>query len=68
MRYMFEHRSLLVVMLVPLIVGLAGFFRLASQPNFANIRAVDVVQLTGSGVCFGVALMAAVLYLRLPKD
>jgi hypothetical protein len=68
MRYMFERKSLISAVLVPLIIGLAGLFRLMSQPRFAAYRTVDVVQMTGSGVCFGVAMMALVLYFRRSKD
>jgi uncharacterized membrane protein len=68
MRYMFERKSLISAVLAPLIIGLAGLFRLMSQPRFAAYRTVDVVQMTGSGVCFGVAMMALVLYFRRSKD
>ncbi|MGA7341529.1 MAG: hypothetical protein WBE72_25420 [Terracidiphilus sp.] len=65
---MFRRKSLFSLIAVPLIVGLAGFFHLMSQPRFAEIRTVDVVQLTGSGMCFGVALCALVLFFRLPRE
>ncbi|MDR3754536.1 MAG: hypothetical protein P4K93_14830 [Terracidiphilus sp.] len=64
---MFQRRSLISAVLVPLIVGLAGLMRLMSQPRFAAFRSVDVVQLTGSGMCFGVALFALILLLRTPR-
>jgi hypothetical protein len=41
---------------------------LMSQPGFAAIRAVDVVQMTGSGMCFGVALFALITLLRTPRS
>jgi hypothetical protein len=47
-----------------LIVGIAGIVRLSETPRFTAYRAVDVVQLIGSGVCFGVVLMWMVLRLR----
>ncbi|MGB6745458.1 MAG: hypothetical protein WBE38_17565 [Terracidiphilus sp.] len=53
---------------VPLIVGLAGLVHLMGQPRFAQMRTVDVVQLTGSGMCFGVALFAIVALLRAPRE
>ena len=52
---------------VPLIVGLAGMVHFMSQPRFAAIRSVDVVQLSGSGMCFGVALFALIALLRTPR-
>ena len=65
---MFRRKSPLTAVAGPLVVGLAGFFHLMSQPRFAEIRKVDVVQLIGSGMCFGVALMALVLFFRLPRE
>ncbi len=38
-----------------------------SHPGFAAVRAVDAVQLTGSGMCFGVALFALIGLLRTPR-
>jgi len=64
----FRRRSLVAVAVAPLIVGIVGLSHLMSEPQFAAYRAVDVVQLTGSGACFGVALLALVLYFRLPKE
>ena len=64
---MFQRKSLISAVLIPLIVGLAGLMRLMSQPRFAAFRSVDVVQLTGSGMCFGVALFALILLLRTPR-
>ena len=64
---MFQRRSLVAAVIVPLIVGLAGITRLMSEPGFAAIRAVDVVQLTGSGMCFGVALFALIAMFRTPR-
>jgi hypothetical protein len=63
---MFQRRSLIPAVIVPLIVGLAGLMHLMSEPRFAAFRSVDVVQLTGSGMCFGVALFALILLLRTP--
>ncbi len=65
---MFRRRSLVTLVLVPLIVGLAGLVHLVRLPRFAGYRTVDVVQLTGSGASLGIALMALVLYCRLPKE
>ena len=65
---MFRRKSLASAVVIPLIVGLAGMVRLMSQPGFAAIRAVDVVQLTGSGMCFGVALFALIALFRTPRS
>ncbi len=61
---MMKRKPLVSAIFVPLFVGAIGFFHLVSQPRFATIRTVDVVQLTGSGMCFGVALCALFAFLR----
>ena len=67
-RRMFRRKALLPAILTPLIVGVAGLAHLMEQPRFAAIRTVDVVQLTGSGMCFGVALAALIAFFRLPRE
>jgi hypothetical protein len=42
---------------VCLLVGLSGIVHVVDGPNFQAYRAVDVVQLVGSGLCLGVALL-----------
>jgi hypothetical protein len=37
---------------------------MAARARFEAIRAVDVVQLIGAGMCFGVALVGIVIILR----
>jgi hypothetical protein len=61
---MIKRKPLVMVMLLPVLVGSSGLIHLMSQPRFAGIRTVDVVQLTGSGMCFGVALCALFALLR----
>ena len=65
---MTKRRVLIGSILVPLLVGSIGFFHLVSQPRFASIRTVDVVQLTGSGMCVGVALVAFFMLLLGKRD
>lgn len=65
---MFQRKSLLSAVVAPLLVGMAGLFHLMGQPRFAAIRTVDVVQLIGSGMCFGVALAALIAFFRLPRE
>ena len=43
-------------------IGLFGLFSVMGRPQFATYHTVDVVQLLGSGVCFGVALTAAFVF------
>jgi hypothetical protein len=64
---MLQRRSLISAVMVPLIVGVAGLAHLMSQPRFAAFRSVVVVQLIGSGMCFGVALFALIVLPRTPR-
>ena len=43
--------------------GLVSLLAMLSRPSLANIRAVDVVHLVGTGMCFGGAIVALVAYL-----
>lgn len=64
MRPMIQRKSLVSAVLVPLMVGIAGLSHLMEQPRFSAIRTVDVLQLTGSGLCFGIALSALIALIR----
>ena len=55
----------LVAILV--VIAFAGFSRVAQSPEFGAIRTVDVVQLTGSGVCIGVAMTLMMSLIRRPR-
>jgi hypothetical protein len=57
-------KPLASAVLAPVLVGSIGLIHLAQQPRFALIRTVDVVQLLGSGVCYGVAMVATIAILR----
>ena len=59
-----RKRPTIVMWIIPVLVGLAGFYRVMQAPNFQTYRAVDVVQLLGSGVCFGAALVGIIFMLR----
>ncbi len=52
------------IILLPLIVGLVGLSTAMQRPRFAVIQTVDVVQILGSGMCFGVALASLGFWLR----
>jgi hypothetical protein len=45
-------------------VGVAGFSRVTQSPSFESYRTVDIVQLLGSGACFGVVLAGVIFLLR----
>lgn len=49
---------------IPLFIGIIGLAPLLGKPRFQAFHAVDVLQLLASGMCFGVALCAAVVLRR----
>jgi hypothetical protein len=57
-------RPPIVVWIILLSIGVAGFYRVTQSPSFEMYRAVDIVQLLGSGVCFGAAMVGIILMLR----
>jgi hypothetical protein len=59
-----RKRSPIVIWIIPLFVGLAGFYRVTQSPSFELYRAVDIVQLLGCGVCFGSVMVGVILMLR----
>jgi hypothetical protein len=59
-----RKRPAIVIWLIPVLIGFAGFYRVTQAPNFGIYRAVDIVQLLGSGVCFGAALVGIIFMLR----
>jgi hypothetical protein len=62
-----RKRPPIVVFIIPLIIGLLGFSRVTESPQFESYRTVDVVQLFGSGFCFGVALTGSMFVLLRPR-
>ena len=62
-----QSRRQLVPFWVPLLFGLLSLFKMVGKPSFAAIRGVDVVQLIGTGMCFGVALATLVVFVRRPR-
>ena len=59
-----RKRPRIVVWIIPLFVGLTGFYRVTQSPSFEIYRAVDIVQLLGSGMCFGAAMVGVIFMLR----
>ena len=56
-----------VVFIIPLLIGLLGYHRVTQSPQFESYRTVDVVQLVGSGACFGAALMGLMVMVLRPR-
>lgn len=61
-----RNRGVLIFILV--FVGIAGIMELIGRPRFQAYHAVDVVQLVGAGMCFGVALVWIIGALRKKSD
>jgi hypothetical protein len=62
------RRSLTAAFAVPLIFGIISLTQLMGRPRFATYNRPDVLQLFGTGMCFGVALVALIALLRGPRD
>ena len=59
-----SRRRLLAPFWVPLLMGLLSLFSMISRSSFATLHKPDVVQLIGTGMCFGVALATLIAFLR----
>ena len=59
-----RKRPPIVIWILPLLIGFVGFYRVMQSPSFEMYRAVDIVQLLGSGVCFGAAMVGLIFMLR----
>ncbi len=57
-------RPPILVWIIPVLIGAIGFHRATQSPVFEMYRAVDIVQLLGSGVCFGAAMVGTIFMLR----
>ena len=44
--------------------GVLSLLAMFGRPTVADIRAVDIVHLIGTGMCFGVGLMALMAHFR----
>lgn len=64
---MFNRKPLGSVIFILIIIGSIGLMNLMHQPRFETYRTVDVVQLLGSGMCYGVALVAIIMLIRGPR-
>ena len=62
-----RKRPPMVVFMIPLFIGLLGFYRVTQSPQFASYRTVDVIQLVGFGGCIGAALTGWIALLARPR-
>ena len=55
---MSSRRDSLRVVFVLAAFGLLSLCSMLARPSLASIRAVDIVHLVGTGMCFGAAIVA----------
>ena len=56
-----RKRPPVVVWIIPLLIAFAGFYRVTQSSSFEMYRTVDIVQLLGSGVSFGAAMVGVIM-------
>ena len=58
-----RKRRPVILLIFPLIIGFTGLTRVMQGPSYHLYRTVDVVQLLGSGACFGAVMVGLVVSL-----
>ena len=56
-----DRRRFFRIFFVLLAFGALSLLRTLGRPSLANVRAVDIVQLIGTGMCLGGAIIALVV-------
>ena len=56
-----RKRPPVVVLIILMFIALSGVYRVTQSPSFGMYRTVDIVQLLGSGVCFGAAMVGVIV-------
>ena len=59
-KVMNDRRRFFRIFFVLLAFGVLNLLRTLGRPSLANVRAVDIVQLIGTGMCLGGAVIALV--------
>jgi hypothetical protein len=59
-----RKRPPLVIWIILLLFALTGFYGVTQRPSFEMYRTVDVVQLVGSGACFGATMVGIIISIR----
>ena len=62
-----RKRPPMVLFIIMPMIGLLGLYRVTQSASFESYRTVDVVQLLGSGACFGAALVGVTVTLLRPR-
>jgi hypothetical protein len=55
-----RKRPPVIIWIILLLFALAGFYGVTQRPSYALYRTVDVVQLLGSGACFGATMVGLI--------
>jgi hypothetical protein len=63
-----RRRPRVVFIILLLFFGLTGLYRVMQSPQFESYRTMHVVQLLGSGACFGAALTGLMVVLLRPNE
>lgn len=58
-----RKRPPVVLLIIPLMIAFAGLNRVTQSPSYHLYSTVDVVQLVGSGACFGAVLAGLISWL-----
>ena len=56
-----DRRRFFRIFFVLLAFGVLSLLRTLGRPSLANVRSVDIVQLIGTGMCLGGAIIALVV-------
>ena len=59
-----RERPKIVPFWIPLLFGLLSGIGLFGRPSLAGVRAVDIVHLLATGMCFGAAIPLFLMFLR----
>ena len=59
-----RERPKIVPFWIPLLFGLLSGTAFIGRPSLAGVRAVDIVHLIATGMCFGATIPLFVLFLR----
>jgi NO-binding membrane sensor protein with MHYT domain len=59
-----DRTASLRISFVLCVFGVMSLLSMLSRPSLASVRAVDVVHLIGTGMCFGAGIVTLVGYFR----
>ena len=59
-----RERPKVIPFWIPLLFGLLSGSALIGRPSLAGVRAVDIVHLLATGMCFGATIPLFVLFVR----